>query len=859
MKKFILSITVIFCSAVIIYGQNQKKYDTKASDLTKQLSYDLLKVKQLPHLTIDDVNKNKSFKSLPSRVDNSELQYFRPIFNQYGWSCNQSASIGYMLTYELNYKHNTSAALIENQYPFLFPWNYLNDGSSSTGVSPFDSWEIIKRVGCPSVADFEAGTGRVYSQCNEFSWISGYDYYYNAMKNRISDLSIIKVDTPDGLSTLKHWLNDHMTGSDYGGVANFQIASTGWDIIRVDSSDNDLPIILSFGQYVGHSMTFVGYDDNIHFDYNGDGQYTNNIDTNDDGIVDMRDWEIGAMITINSWGPNWWGGSGGKVYTMYRVLAEPTDLGGIWNNAVQVVDARIDYEPSLTMKVRMSHNQRDKIKISAGVTTDLTVPKPQHTIDFPIFNYQGGEIPMMGNDNSSEMEIGLDITPLLSYVNSGETAMFFLIIDEAYSIVGSTEGTIHEFSVINYLDATRVYTSTETEVPIEFYAQTTMSLIANITFDELEITTEELPQGKADDVYIHRLNATGGTQPYKWTMKMDYDVEFDYEVMSLEGTEELSLNGLNLYGYVKKDIDFSFPFYNQSFNSVYISADGALVFDENIFMWPYVIDEELPLRYNKAIAPFGHDLSIYPTEGDGLFYEGDSHSATFRWDASIDVRNSKTGQTEAHDVDFMVRLYTDGTIDFLYKHIRPGDFDIPWVGGISNGDFINYETSTISNSTNIPEGYRARFTPLNIIPGVTFSDEGVLFGIPELSGQDIELEFAVTDNNYLTDVKILKFVSEASGLDDSEIVGKQLRIMPNPVSEEATISIYMDKGNNSDLCLFNNEGKLVSIIVNKFMDAGNHLLQWKPEDNNGNRLPAGIYHMKLISGKQVLNNKIILL
>ncbi len=42
-------------------------------------------------------------------------------------------------------------------------------------------------------------------------------------------------------------------------------------------------------------MTVVGYNDSIKYDFNEDGQYTNNIDLNDDGIIDLRDWEVGAF------------------------------------------------------------------------------------------------------------------------------------------------------------------------------------------------------------------------------------------------------------------------------------------------------------------------------------------------------------------------------------------------------------------------------------------------------------------------------------------------------------------------------------------------------------------------------------
>ncbi|MFA6352439.1 MAG: hypothetical protein WCW86_08965, partial [Bacteroidales bacterium] len=44
----------------------------------------------------------KSNPTLPHKVDNSTLPFFPPVFNQFGYSCNQASSVGYVFTYEIN-------------------------------------------------------------------------------------------------------------------------------------------------------------------------------------------------------------------------------------------------------------------------------------------------------------------------------------------------------------------------------------------------------------------------------------------------------------------------------------------------------------------------------------------------------------------------------------------------------------------------------------------------------------------------------------------------------------------------------------------------------------------------------------
>ena len=107
-----------------------------------------------PPYPVPEKYKMKSGENLPVRVNNAELKYFPPIMNQYGWSCNQSSSIGYVMTYEMNRLRDLDASEFENQYPPLYVFNFLNNARTTTGVSYFDSWEIVKAGGNPTLVDY---------------------------------------------------------------------------------------------------------------------------------------------------------------------------------------------------------------------------------------------------------------------------------------------------------------------------------------------------------------------------------------------------------------------------------------------------------------------------------------------------------------------------------------------------------------------------------------------------------------------------------------------------------------------------------------------------------------------------------
>lgn len=845
---FKLGLLLVISGSVLAQNTNYNKINTVVE------KSDLIKLSQLPEINRPQEYSLKSLKALPYKIDNSEHANFRPVFMQYGWSCNQSASIGYMFTYELNAKRMRSASLSQNQYPFRFVWNFLNEGVWQNGVSYFDSWEIIKAIGCPSRDIYNQSFDYSESEFEYTQWMSGYSNYYSGMNNRIYDLFTIKVGTADGLFTLKQWINDHLDNSPNGGVANFQIASTGMNIVEIppESEESGMEIITSFGEYVGHAMTFVGYNDSVKYDLNNDGEFTNDKDINNDGMVNMSDWEIGAMVCINSWGDGWPPLNGnGKVYVMYRLLAESVGKGGIWNNAVNVIKARTNYRPKLTMKVGLRHNYRGKIKLSAGVSSDINSAVPDNIIDIPILNYQGGNNPMCGFNQSEDIEVGIDITPLLSFLDRRENARFFLIIDEDDPL-DRGNGMILNFSIIDYNGAIREITCSETNVEIKNDGRTLLSIDESVNFDELNIMTEELPPATISEQYQYQMQASGGEPPYKWYLKMDYSQSAGMESFPYVSGEELIIDNDPHYGYVKQELDFDFPFYGKYYDYVYVSGDGALLFDDNIFVWPYVIDEELVLKNQKAISAFGTDMHIYMEEGDRLYYDGNNLVATFFWNATIDKFQNRS------DANFIVRLYKDGKIEFIYGDVNSLGVFVNWVGGISNGDGVNYEISDLSNSGYVSASYKTTFIPGLVPLGLDVSEGGTISGKPEENNKSWDLEFIVKDQNSVFDSETLKFTIGSTGVYDNYSNSLlKLSNYPNPFSLQTNISFVIPESSQSTLDVFNTKGQLIRTLKNEYLIEGQYNFLWNADTFHGKKVPAGIYYIRLVSGKMSAIRKML--
>ncbi|MDP2424490.1 MAG: T9SS type A sorting domain-containing protein [Bacteroidales bacterium] len=404
------------------------------------------KMDAIPEMVLSSIS---SRLDLPEVVDNSQNMFMRPIFLQSGGSCGQASGVGYDFTYEINWARDLHSNVIENQYPTHFTWNFLNEGSGY-GSWYFDGWDIIMENGCPNFPTWGGMAG------DPRRWMTGYDNYYLGMHNKVDSYWYINVGTPTGLETFKHWIDNHNAGTEIGGLGCFAIYMSGnvYGVLPPASAEAGKAVIGDWNSSTGgyHAMTFVGFNDNIKYDINNDGLFTNDMDTNGDGIVDMRDWEIGALKIANSWGLSWPGGqySDGYIYFPYRLLAK---AGAITAHKVYVLIAKEEYTPELTVKANVEYPTtnlddpaRRKLEFNVGYAYNANQTTPINYTDFNSFNNQGGYHPMQGI-NFDPIEVGLDFG---YWYQNEDVGKIFFIVDENEYPAPPNDGNIEYFSIIDY-------------------------------------------------------------------------------------------------------------------------------------------------------------------------------------------------------------------------------------------------------------------------------------------------------------------------------------------------------------------------------------------------------------------------
>jgi len=717
------------------------------------IPYSKTRTVEIPVLALPERCKNTI---LPSAVDNSNNTCFSGILDQGMFcSCQQYAGVSFSFAYEINRLRGLDGKLPDNQYPAHYTYNFFDNADWTIGVSYFHSFDVLTSQGQMTMTDYGSNEAM-----NAWGWPSGYDKYYRGMHNRLGGMYSIPVNTAEGQNTLKHYLYDHLDGSAVGGVALFSAeAPYGpyFTTLPSGTPEGGKPVLIYFDYYATHGGTVIGYNDSIRYDLNKDGKYTNDIDINGDGIVDIRDWEIGGFRIANSYG-SWWGDKG-FYYVLYSTMAQPYGAGGIQDCKVQVLEPLSDYQPLLTVKASLRTACRDHFRVRAGISTDTSLMIPEHSIDFPIFNFQGNRRNMQGFDTipgSDTLEFGLDLTPLLSYAEPGQPARFFLIVDNQDSLM-NIAGEILHLAFINYRNGATVFTCPSHNIPCITGGTTYASVVASPVFDKIRITTQDLPAFSPSRPYQQQLSSSGGISPDLWSLDYSLNKSVTDSVFKYYPGSFPAIPNINV-PYIPVALPFSFPFYGKQYDTAWVNVLGLVSFDNQVIPFPYTIDDEGMLKSVTGIFP-AFSRSYFSGSGyaDSICLSLSPSKAVFRWFMHV---NMAAGQA---DNNLELVIYPGGRFETRYGTMTNPLVQFPVYTGWSGGDGTHYDIEQIVDRGSL-QGQSVIWTPA-VENDIFHLDESGLLTAQNLDSTRIyTVNARVDDAGHQHDSKVLQVSSTGLGL-----------------------------------------------------------------------------------------------
>ncbi|MGB5988810.1 MAG: hypothetical protein WBG43_03595 [Marinifilaceae bacterium] len=432
MKKIFI-IALVLCTSLIASAQ---VHPTGLTEMTPEVAKVYSNIKRV------NIRENAMMPRAGvapiTYVDNSATKFFPPVFNQIGNSCAYASGIGYIYNYEYNALNNLDGKNPENILNYLQVYAFINGGKDSGGHA-HQGWNFARINGVTSKKDGETNHWR--------EWYSGYEAYYNGMEKGVVDYTKFTSDVGGDILKMKQYLLNKGGKATYGGLIQFSAWAHPLEpsLYKGTHHENCDAMIHHFGNSGMHSMTIVGFDDEVGFDYDENGT--------------IEGAEMGSFICCNSWGTSWGSRSGcktnkGRFYAPYYAFSTLKQSaknvkytavnkgGGTGNGGKECLVLSVkNAKRTLVAKIKMSHSSRNDIELTFGVSNILGATKPEHTFTSQFMKHQGGDYTMVSGNSIkyNEIEFGVNISEFAKYLDNENTTFFVMVKNSPVGIAGSGE------------------------------------------------------------------------------------------------------------------------------------------------------------------------------------------------------------------------------------------------------------------------------------------------------------------------------------------------------------------------------------------------------------------------------------
>jgi hypothetical protein len=168
-------------------------------------------------------------------------------------------------------------------------------------------------------------------------------------------------------------------------------------------------------------------------------------------------------------------------------------------------------------------------------------------------------------------------------------------------------------------------------------------------------------------------------------------------------------------------------------------------------------------------------------------------------------------------------------------------FIIDWEGDENSGDIVFYEKDENNN-----------WLGQIILSAEVINPE-------DMVGKNNQLNLVLLSN--LTDVSydiyyMNKIVDTSTQIIENEFYFNKISLFPNPFSDYSTIQFEIKKSGDISINVYELNGKLINTLINKYMVAGKHNINWDGSNENGTKVKPGLYFIRVQAAKNIITRSI---
>lgn len=371
---------------------------------------------------------------------------------------------------------------------------------------------------------------------------------------------------------------------------------------------------------------------------------------------------------------------------------------------------------------------------------------------------------------------------------------------------------------------------------------------------------------------------------YSWTdNRKKQGLEFEWIDIIGSGTL-LNQTGHPEYIYGSCSLGFSFPFYGNLFDSLWIMLNGCLSFNSiKLLKW---VNDTLPntQAHLNLIAPFWSNLWFDDSTKIYYYSTSDSFVVSF-----INIKHFISGSR----FTFQTILTENGAIDFQYKKIE--DPLTSATLGIQNEDgscglLVSCNQGYPEDSLRVKivlgwievEPRKGEILPeqdfaVNLFFNSGFLDSGGYSGNLNIESRDKNHQLEPVDISLILNVESFSDTVSDTTHSDTTIVSFEPKDesaidfslqqnYPNPFNTTTMICFRVcgkRKTVNSpiptSLKIYNIQGELVRILADEKKMCGEHEVIWDGKNQKGKEVASGIYFYRIDSGDFVQTKKMLVL